>query len=48
MLEEGDMKLTDIALQLGYSELAIFSRNFKQWFGLPATEFKEKLKEHSE
>jgi len=29
-----DTSLTELALQLGYAELAVFSRHFKQWTGL--------------
>lgn len=38
------MNLTDLALQLGYAELSIFSRRFKNWFGITPTEWKEKAK----
>ncbi|MEG2268177.1 MAG: helix-turn-helix domain-containing protein, partial [Acinetobacter sp.] len=46
MLEAGNVSLTDIALQLGYAELSIFSRNFKSWFGVSPTELKEKTRSH--
>ena len=28
------MAITDLALNLGYAEVSVFSRNFKQWTGL--------------
>jgi AraC-like DNA-binding protein len=46
MIDAGNVSLTDIALQLGYAELSIFSRNFKSWFGVPPTELKEKTRSH--
>ncbi|SIQ60246.1 AraC-type DNA-binding protein [Marinobacterium stanieri] len=33
-LRQSDTALTDVALQLGYSELSAFSRAFKRWSGL--------------
>lgn len=42
LLDATQANLTDIALQLGYAELSIFSRNFKKWFGFSATTRKEK------
>lgn len=42
MLNSANVSLTDIALQLGYAELSIFSRNFKKWFGTTPTDLKEK------
>ncbi len=35
-----DIHLTDLALQLGYAELSIFSRKFKSWFGMTPSEWK--------
>ena len=46
MLDAGNVNLTDIALQLGYAELSIFSRNFKSWFGVPPTELRDKSRSH--
>lgn len=48
MIDAGNISLTDIALQLGYAELSIFSRNFKNWFGYPANEWKNKVRSHLE
>lgn len=42
MIDAGNISLTDIALQLGYAELSIFSRNFKSWFGYPPNVLKGK------
>jgi len=43
---DGEMNITDVALKLGYAEVAIFSRNFKQWTGLSPRQWrKEKGKE---
>ncbi|MDX1819212.1 MAG: AraC family transcriptional regulator, partial [Marinobacter sp.] len=28
------LSVTDLALQLGYAEVAVFSRHFRQWTGL--------------
>ncbi|MFC3901520.1 Helix-turn-helix domain-containing protein [Acinetobacter marinus] len=35
-----DIHLTDLALQLGYAELSIFSRKFKSWFGMTPSEWR--------
>jgi AraC-like DNA-binding protein len=32
-LSRGDMQLTQLAYLLGYSELSVFSRSFKRWYG---------------
>lgn len=42
MIETNPISLTDTALQLGYAELSIFSRQFKSWFGMTPTEWKNK------
>jgi AraC-like DNA-binding protein len=44
MIDSGNVSLTDLALQLGYAELSIFSRNFKHWFGMSPSEWREKHK----
>lgn len=33
-LREGNTNITDLALQLGYAEIAVFSRHFKRWSGM--------------
>ncbi|MGQ7248066.1 helix-turn-helix domain-containing protein [Halomonas sp. V046] len=33
LLREGKIAVTDLALQLGYSEVAVFSRHFRRWTG---------------
>ena len=33
-LEEGSMPITDLALSLGFADIAVFSRSFKVWTGL--------------
>ena len=35
-----DIQLTDLALQLGFAELSIFSRKFKSWFGMTPSDWK--------
>lgn len=42
MLAESDITLTDLALQLGYSELSAFSRAFKRWSGESAQSWRER------
>ena len=32
-LANNSMSVTDLALNLGYAEVAVFSRHFKQWTG---------------
>jgi AraC-like DNA-binding protein len=33
-LRGGGTNITDLALQLGYAEVAVFSRHFKRWSGM--------------
>ncbi|SHE71850.1 transcriptional regulator, AraC family [Microbulbifer donghaiensis] len=33
-LQHGQLSITDLALNLGYADVAIFSRNFRRWTGL--------------
>jgi AraC-like DNA-binding protein len=33
LLQHGHISVTDLALNLGYAEVSIFSRHFKQWTG---------------
>lgn len=39
LLEEGKCSVTQIALQLGYSDTGAFSRAFKQWTGISPREY---------
>nr|WP_238928450.1 AraC family transcriptional regulator [Vibrio sp. S17_S38] len=41
LLAKPDLSLTMIALKLGYSELAVFSRNFKSWYDKNPTQWRE-------
>jgi len=41
IMNSSSINLTDLALQLGYAELSIFSRRFKSWFGITPTEWKK-------
>lgn len=40
-LAESDIDLTRLALDLGYAELAVFSRAFKGWTGLPPSRWRQ-------
>jgi len=46
-LAHGDIRLTDLALHLGYSELAVFSRHFKRWTGLAPQAWRKRQSEES-
>ncbi len=39
-LSRPDFNITEVALLTGYSDISVFSRNFKKWTGLTPTEFK--------
>ncbi|WP_226667586.1 helix-turn-helix transcriptional regulator [Microbulbifer aggregans] len=45
-LQHGQLSVTDLALNLGYADVAIFSRNFKRWTGKSPSEWKA-LSKHS-
>lgn len=45
IINTGDISLTDVAFQLGYAELSIFSRQFKSWFSMTPTEWKDSSRE---
>ncbi len=38
-LRQGTASITDLALQLGYAEVAVFSRHFKRWSGMSPREW---------
>lgn len=40
-LENSDIDLTNLALELGFSELSVFSRAFKKWFGVSPREWRK-------
>ena len=40
MLEEAGKKVIDIALDLGYSDQANFTRAFRRWAGVPPSEYR--------
>ena len=35
LLTRTDLKLTEVALELGYSDLAHFTRAYRSWAGVP-------------
>lgn len=39
-LQHGQLSITELALNLGYAEVAVFSRNFKRWTGVSPREWK--------
>lgn len=39
-LQHGQLSITDLALNLGYADVAIFSRNFKSWTGQSPRDWK--------
>ena len=41
-LRRGSMGVTDLALNLGYADVSIFSRNFKQWTGMSPSNWQKK------
>ncbi|MFB9135667.1 helix-turn-helix domain-containing protein [Vibrio olivae] len=41
LLKSQQKTITDIALQLGYSEIAVFSRHFKLWTGLSPSQWRK-------
>jgi len=45
IMSTDSISLTDVAYQLGYAELSIFSRQFKTWFGMTPTEWMNSSKE---
>jgi len=43
LLQHGHMSVTDLALNLGYSEVSVFSRHFKQWTGCSPREWRQNI-----
>jgi AraC-like DNA-binding protein len=41
-MREPQFRLTDIAEMLGYSDLSVFSRSFKRWFGISPQKWRAK------
>jgi AraC-like DNA-binding protein len=41
-LQEPQFNLTDIAGLLGFSELSVFSRRFKSWFGVTPSQWRSR------
>lgn len=39
-LQHGQLSVTDLALNLGYADVAVFSRNFKRWTGYSPSQWK--------
>ncbi|MCG6283755.1 helix-turn-helix domain-containing protein, partial [Vibrio diabolicus] len=40
-LSENIQSITDIALQLGYAETAVFSRHFRSWTGKSPSQWRQ-------
>lgn len=47
-LAHSDIRLTDLALHLGYSELSVFSRHFKHWTGMAPLAWRKRHPEKSQ
>jgi AraC-like DNA-binding protein len=43
-LQYGTLSVTDLALNLGYSDVTVFSRNFKKWTGLSPRQWQQTQK----
>ena len=41
LLETTDLKIYDIAVQLGYQDTKYFSRLFRQWYGYTPSQYRE-------
>ncbi|MFI2812526.1 MULTISPECIES: AraC family transcriptional regulator [unclassified Microbulbifer] len=44
-LRFGRQSITDLALNLGYADVAVFSRNFKQWTGMSPRQWRKENRE---
>lgn len=47
-LQFGQQSITDLALNLGYADVSIFSRNFKRWTGLSPRQWQQQNRETGE
>jgi len=43
LLQHGHISVTDLALNLGYAEVSVFSRHFKQWTGYSPRQWRQKV-----
>jgi AraC-like DNA-binding protein len=44
-LKQGSGSITDLALQLGYAELAVFSRHFKRWSDMTPRQWRRQYRQ---
>ena len=44
-LQHDNIAITDLALKLGYAEVAIFSRHFKRWTGLSPRQWRQQRRD---
>lgn len=47
LLRSGDMPVSEVSLNLGYSSVALFCRKFKAHFGMTATEYRSKNRQQN-
>ena len=40
LVREGELSLTEVAYRLGFADLSGFSKSFRKWFGVSATDFR--------
>lgn len=43
LLQHGHISVTDLALNLGYAEVSVFSRHFKQWTGYSPRQWRQQV-----
>ena len=48
LIADADNRVTDIAMDLGYSDSAHFTRAFKRWAGIPPREYRRHQPMHSQ